>query len=159
MNLYTAGGVKMRLKNKKKPPAVWKIVVKYIIVICLSIPVLSTMFGMYASVKEEEENLDKADLINWCNQQYYDREFADLSETLMMYRPDDNEFDKYWEIKNGYEDYLKWRQWDKAVTLNLEQSVEKEAFYRNKVNENVKNAKFEQNEKFLKEFQDKMNKN
>lgn len=159
MKLYTAGGIRQKMKSKRKPPVLWKVIVKWCVVILLGLFVSQTLFAMYGSIEDAHDMVDDATLVNWCNQQYRDREFADLSETLLMYQPVAKEFDKFWEMSAGYEDYLLWRQWDKALDLNLENSVEKEAYYRNKVIENVENTKFEMNKKFLKELKDKMNGN
>ena len=51
---------------------------------------------------------NKADLVNACDSYYYDGEYGRLRDYLILYDAFDKEFDKYWEIVDGYADYIQY---------------------------------------------------
>ena len=61
-------------------------------------------------VAENGDTASKADLINWCDSDYYERDYAALYDTLTVFDLYDEDFDHYWEAAEGYRMYTEYRQ-------------------------------------------------
>lgn len=119
----------------------------------LIVVVYSIIFGV---VFGEYDDNDKADYVNWCNRYYYAKEYGSLLEELQLFNLYDEEFDIYWEITDGYRDYIEYEQWSSVTDEELPGSSQKAEEYRQKVIDDVKNCEFEANRERLQEFVDKI---
>ena len=95
---------------------------------------------------------DKMDNIEYCEREYQDKEYGWLYRNMIYDNCTSEEFDKYWEIVNGYLDYCQYRQWSNVDESELPGCTDKAEEYKQKVMENAENAKFSQNKKRLAEF-------
>ena len=94
--------------------------------------------------------------IERCDREYYDKEYGELYNWLVLDDCKEEEFDIYWEIINGYLDYCMYRQWSNCDEDKLPGSSEKAEYYREKVIENANNVKFSLNAKRLEELAGKV---
>jgi len=90
-----------------------------------------------------------ADVIERCDAVYYEEKYSDLWHDLRLYDAYDENFDVYWEMVNGYRDYMQYKQWVTTPVDKIPESTEMAESYRKKVIENAENCKFDQNKKKL----------
>lgn len=107
---------------------------------------------LYAEGDEFSENDDIVTRIERCDREYYDKEYGELYNWLVLDDCKEEEFDIYWEIINGYSDYYMYRQWSNCDEDKLPGSGEKAEYYREKVIDNANNVKFSLNQRRLEEL-------
>lgn len=141
------------IKNGKQSPAPLKLVIKSLAVFFLLCMFLMNLKAMIEIFDEDILHKDNAAyVVNVCNRYYYEHDYARLREYLWLYDAYDECFDVYWEIADGYSDYMQYKQWSATPENRVENSTEMAEFYRKKVSGNVENCKFEQNREILKNF-------
>lgn len=99
------------------------------------------------NITDEAYEKDKAARINACDRSYFAGNYIELREYLILYDAYDDEYDKYWEMVDGYIDYMQYKQW--KVTDNASEQV---ALYEKKLYDNYTNCKFETNKNELKKY-------
>lgn len=118
------------------------------------ISLVAATFGMLAEAEEDQNTLTYLD---YCDGDYYDRDFPRLYETLTLYGLYSEEYALYWEAVNGYRDFAKWELWSRAAAADgTEQSKEMADTYAEKVRENARSYDFAKNAKLLEGFLEKM---
>lgn len=151
--MKTASGIfKRPAKRAEKPAAWWRVALKMLLVCIILYNLIMIAFFSVEDVSQGELNKRKLDNIEACDHYYYKRDFAGLRETLTLRRLYGEDFAVYWEIADGYDDYVDWLQWSKAEKINLPKSSEKAEYYKNKVHENAENVEFPQNAAPLQEL-------
>ncbi|MDD6482216.1 MAG: hypothetical protein PUF65_08155 [Lachnospiraceae bacterium] len=128
--------------------------------------VLVLYFGMlfYTMIKisvemivdYNQDHYNQAESIERCDYDYYNRNFGGLRETLTLNHLHDEIFDKYWEVVDGYEDYVNYVTWQRAANQGVEESSTQVENYRTAVIENSKNCKFSDNQEILDGFVENM---
>ena len=91
-----------------------KLAVKGIIGIFAALMLIVMLVTTLGAVADNDYSVDDVDLINWCDGDYYDRDFASLHETLTLYDLYSEDYALYWEAVNGYDALVRCRQWVKA---------------------------------------------
>lgn len=107
---------------------------------------------LHISSGDASDDGNMAEHIRYCDRSYYDRDFADLKETLTLYELNDDEFDVYWEAVNGYETYIDYIQWTAAAAAGMQGAEEHAQQSYAAVRENAENCQFSQNETILQKF-------
>ena len=136
-----------------KPPSVVRIIFK------LGFILLGILFwvSMFQVIWEEIiDTTDTATRVRYCDNYYYAKDYVELREELDNSGMEDQVFDKYREVVYGYNDYLQYVQYKKAVAAGHEESKERMEQYCQKVMDNANNCKFEDNKKQLQEYVDKL---
>lgn len=139
---------------KKTSPVIWKFVLKIVGILILALLFFNLLFGVLDMVRDDDWTADTGRMVSICDREYYDRDFADLREFLELYELYSPEFDMYWEIADGYEDYLLWRQWERAAQMKLPNGEEQAARYAQKLRENLQANRFAPNAPILQGFVD-----
>lgn len=148
-------------------------IIKSIAAFLVVLTAISAIGVVWEMVIDEAEYSGQEYYLSRCEQLYMDREFSQLYDNMNLYNLTEPEYDKYWELVNGYQDnllYLSYRsvqeqgkkQVDFAYINGEEESTrvhfdaeEKIQFYGNKVRENAENCRFESNERYLAGFAEK----
>lgn len=143
----------MKQTEKKRANPVTGILWKLLLIAFLSL-FLYTMVQVSAEmiIDYNKENMNQADAIERCDGYYYDRDFAGLRETMILYDLYDEIYDKYWEVVDGYEDYQYCLQARRALAMGDIQYMDKAEAYEDLVLSNAKNCKFSDNQNILQEF-------
>ena len=138
------------MKNSSKPPSVLKIICKGLIACFLLWSLLSFMISTIAYVGEENSfNRNLTEQVNSCERYYYEKEYVELREYLLLYNAYDEVFASYWEIVDGYSDYMQYQQWMATPVERVPETAEMVQEYREKIIENARNCSFERNQKQL----------
>ena len=104
-------------------------------------------------ISYNNEKLDKTESIERCDSRYYDREFGQLREILLLYDLfDPSLYGKYWEAVNAYEDYTYYLQWEQAALQGAQGAEAKLETYREKVEDNSINCRYTENTEVLKQY-------
>lgn len=149
---------KSRKSSKKTAiPMVLKICLKCI-AICLIVFLLCGLtFGTASIILElGSEGLTKKEGIRYCDYDYYEKKYGELRDTLQLFKLYDEEYDIYWEIADGYKDYIEYYQWKEAAKEGFVVEEDKVSYYKEKVINNAKNCRFEKNKKVLQEYADEV---
>lgn len=130
---------------------------RFIIKLVIAFLFLTSLYEMITSAIEDAawdvEYMSKDSMIRQCDERYYDREFSDLLWFLKLYDLYEEDYDKYWECVNAYNDYLSWHAWKGTLESGeMPEAVGKEAEARRKVEENALKCRFSQNQKILDGF-------
>lgn len=107
---------------------------------------------LYAEGDEYSEGSDIVSRLDRCDGRYYDQEYGELYYKLVLSNCVEEEFDKHWEVVNGFLDYYLYKQWSNCDESRLPGSYEKAEYYREKVIENANNVEFSLNQKRLEEL-------
>lgn len=146
---------KVYIKNVK-PPSVGTLLKKIaILVLILGGIIVSVIFICTLLLKEFEEDDDSLSYKNsLCRTYYDDEQYGQLYYILTSSNLYDEEYEVYWEIVNGYIDYMEYGKWLNVTEEQISGSTEKIAYYRQKVIDNAKNCKYQQNKQQLNEYVD-----
>lgn len=143
----------MLTKKNNKKPSVFKIIVKLVLALFLLYIFLGLMIGMIYLINEDEyydNNLAKQ--VDWCNRYYYEKDYAGLRDHLQLYDDYDEAFDMYWEMADGYSDYMEYKQWLVTPEDRVPGSSDMASYYRQRVIDNAANCEFEQNKGQLQKY-------
>lgn len=148
------------MKDKQpQVPSVCTLIVKSVAVLIIGYFLVGGLWFTVVSVSESESELSKTDGLNWCEEDYRKRNFADLYDTLTLYNLYDECYDVYWEAVNGYDVFVEYEQWKQAAGLGVD-GAEQEAQSRYETLEKMaQNPEFSQNAKILNGFLDQANGN
>ena len=139
--------------NNSKAPSVFKILIKIVIALIIGI----ILFGIGVSVLEEvadynEDRGNMADKVRGCDRYYYDKQYGELRDYLMLYSLYGGEFDIYWEAADGFMDYQQYRQWLRAEKLQTPDAEKMTEMYRQKVLDRAENCVFPKNKKQMEAY-------
>lgn len=143
-------------RNKKQPTALG-IIIKSLILSFLVFILGGIMIFTITYVFIGDYETSEADIVNGCNGYYYEKEYGELRNYLLLFDAFGENYDMYWEIVDGYGDYMQYVQWSSTSEDDVSGSSEMAEHYRKKVEENVNNCKFSQNEEQLRVYLDEVN--
>lgn len=132
-------------------PKTWKIVLKLILVVVLTLNSILAAIGIIASIGERYDFTkdDIPRMLDQCNELYYKRKFGELKDHLTLYELYDEQFDKYWEICDAYEAYM-----DHVIYKNTE---EDETLPLERLTEIMNSTKYPDNRKVIEGFISEIN--
>lgn len=136
-------------KSQIQPPKRSKLVLKTLAVLFLLGMLVEIMIFTIGFVAEERRGESAAEIMEWCDGYYYEKEYHELWHNLRLYDAYSPEFDKYWEMVNGYRAYMQYKQWMATPADKMPESVTMTEEYKKKVIKNAENCKFEENKKQL----------
>lgn len=140
----------MKKSRKKREPSVFRIACKFLV--CLLLIALLYYEAVFTIAFVVENNYDQRDMANkiqMCDEYYYKKQYGKLKESLELYELYDDHFDVYWEAVKGNSDYLQYLQWSKTDPSIVKDSAARAESYRQKVQDNGENCRFEKNQKQL----------
>ncbi len=111
-------------------------------------------------VKEESTDYynSEAFIVNECDEYYYEKKYAELYEFLNLYKAYDEKYAVYWEVTNAYIDLQEYLKWKKVSKEEISNAREMEKLYKEKVINYAKNPAFPQNQKYLDNFVEMLDK-
>lgn len=128
-----------------------RIVIKGIVLSLVSLTFFLTAIAVIGLVADEYDTT-KADIVDRCNDYYYDKEYGDLYDYLILYDAYDEAYDVYWEIIDGYVNYIECAKWS-AVSLDDVPDADKmAALYKEKLQKCIADCKFDKNKRELERF-------
>ncbi len=142
-----------QIAKRQHKPSMADMIAKVIVILILG--------GMYICLAlvalDEAADYDFADnnmtrYTSGCDEYYYTKKYGQLLGYMKLYDLYKPEFDKYWEIVDGYGDFLQYEQYERAEEMGMEGASEQVAYYKEKLAENAKNCKFPENQERLDEF-------
>lgn len=143
-------------KKDRKKPSVVKLVIKTVLavftalfLVLLSLEALSEFTDNIVDMED-----DIASNIDFCNWRYYDRNYAALREELTLYNLYSEDFDKYWEIVDGYEIYLRCLEY-RELPDGAEQALE----YQQMLERMAADCRFDENRRQLQHYIDALAEN
>lgn len=132
-------------------------ILKIIACILVIMLIYSTIQMTIESAWDDARYNSKEHHLEYCDKYFYDRNFSDLYGELELYDLQSQEFDCYWEVVNGYWDYLEYSMYVNASKqVTTKDYSEKIMFQRDKIENNAKHCKFQSNQKLLNGFVDKL---
>lgn len=136
--------------------SIMKMLLKVLLkVLCVGI-IFLTIYSManvgIENIIESSEEKDMSSYVNACDRYYYEKQYGQLRDYLFLYELYDDTFDVYWEVVNGYCDYIECVQWASAAETGLDGSISIAEQYLQKVAENAENCRFPANEERLCEY-------
>ena len=130
--------------NRQKVPSTPVLLIKGMFVICLVMIMISAILTMMTpDVEQIEYTEEQSRIIHECDQYYYEKQYGQLREYLYSNKLYDEPYDVYWEMINGYADYIEYVTYKKGI--NLQKTEE----YKKKVIQNANRCRYEKNQKEL----------
>ncbi|MGN0341248.1 MAG: hypothetical protein ACI4DO_00480 [Roseburia sp.] len=153
----------------EKIPFVIKSVAVFFVVL-LSVGIVSLL----AEMVMDEANYSGEDYyLSCCEESYVNRDYSELYDIMNLYNLTTPEYDKYWEMVEGYQDYLLYINYRSILEQGIDQvefcytdgeenattvhfvTEEMVQAYGDKVQENAQNCRFDSNQRYLNEFAEK----
>ena len=135
-----------------KTPSLPKILLKCVAVFFAVMMLWGIGIFLVDSIVEYNDEKNVADKIRACDSYYYEKDFGDLRDYLILYDLYDTPYALYWEAVDGYNDYQLYLQWTRAAERGLADSSAMAALYKEKVEENYRNCAFENNRSQLASY-------
>ncbi len=109
--------------NKEKHALALRIGLKAAGAALLLLILLLTVISAVQLIAEGDEP-GEAELIGWCEKDYYARDYARLYETLTLYDLYEERYAGYWEAVNAYREACAVEQWVRATQLGIDGAAE-----------------------------------
>lgn len=109
--------------NKEKHALALRIGLKAAGAALLLLILLITVISAVQLIAEGDEP-GEAELIGWCERDYYARDYARLYETLTLYDLYEERYAGYWEAVNAYREACAVEQWVRAAQLGIDGAAE-----------------------------------
>ena len=110
--------------NKEKHTLALRIGLKAAGAALLLLILLLTVISAVQLIAEGDEP-GEAELIGWCERDYYARDYARLYETLTLYDLYEERYAGYWEAVNAYREACAVEQWVRAAQLGIDGAAER----------------------------------
>ena len=110
--------------NKEKHALTLRIGFKAAGAALLLLILLLTIISAVQLIAEGDEP-GEAELIGWCERDYYARDYARLYETLTLYDLYEERYAGYWEAVNAYREACAVEQWVRAAQLGIDGTAER----------------------------------
>ena len=110
--------------NKEKHTLALRIGLKAAGAALLLLILLLTVISAVQLIAEGDEP-GEAELIGWCERDYYARDYARLYETLTLYDLYEERYTGYWEAVNAYREACAVEQWVRAAQLGIDGAAER----------------------------------
>ncbi len=148
------------MKHKQSKTISWaKIALKAAAVILIGFIVFEMYWGTFQIAAEGENKISDADGINWCEEYYHERDYAQLYDFLTLYDLYEDCYDVYWEAVNGYEAFIQYDQWHKAAQLGIDGAEQEAQSHYKALEDLARNPEFSQNSRILNGFLERANGN
>lgn len=131
-----------------------KAVLLFVISFSLFMTLIITLGNIFGS--KYKYNTSKAEIIGMCNRSYSDRNYGDLYDILLLYDAYDDQFDVYWEMVDGYNNYIEYVKWSEADAKGVADAAVMASSYKEKLKECIDNCTSDRNKKELEKFANKM---
>ena len=142
----------MKIKiNPNFVPGVPRLTVKIILALFLGFFLICLLMAAVLGVSLEND-VSMADLVSWCEDDYYDRDYAALYDTLTLYDLYGEEFAPYWEIVQGSILQQEYIQWERAAQIGIDGAQEEAALRYTQLQTLAEQPVYPRNAKFLKEL-------
>ena len=109
--------------NKEKHALALRIGLKAAGAALLLLILLLTVISAVQLIAEGDEP-GEAELIGWCERDYYARDYTRLYETLTLYDLYEERYAGYWEAVNAYREACAVEQWVRAAQLGIDGAAE-----------------------------------
>lgn len=106
-----------------KQPSVFKIGLRIIAIFFAGFFLYGMCYGVFM-LADDYDDVSEKDLIRWCDDDYYARDYGRLYETLSLYDLNGEQYDKYWDLVNAYIYYENYLMWEKAEAAGLDHAAE-----------------------------------
>lgn len=110
--------------NKEKRALALRVGLKVAGAALLLLILLLTVISAIELIVEGDEP-GEAELIGWCEKDYYARDYARLYETLTLYDLYEERYTGYWEAVNAYREACAVEQWVRAAQLGIDGAAER----------------------------------
>ena len=110
--------------NKEKRALALRVGLKVAGAALLLLILLLTVISAMELIVEGDEP-GEAELIGWCEKDYYARDYARLYETLTLYDLYEERYTGYWEAVNAYREACAVEQWVRAAQLGIDGAAER----------------------------------
>lgn len=138
-----------QMPYSRRKPSIARMVLKLIVAFLLGLFLMSAGLFFLEEAEWAFYDKDEALRVSFCDEYYYKRDFARLRDELTLYDLQGEHYDIYWEVVDGYEDYVEYWQWNRTDEEAVSGSSEKASYYRQKVIANARNCEYEKNQKIL----------
>ena len=135
--------------KKEKGPSVFGFVIKTAVALGMVLFLILIAGIILETISEKNGMKDATWKMDYMDSLFYDHKYTEIRTELELYELDGEEFDIYWEIVNGYADYMDYLQWARTTEDMVEGSSQKAAEYQQKVIRNAESCRFERNQKQL----------
>ncbi len=115
------------MRKTKQTPGVAALVLKALAVLLAGVLLVEMLIFTVASVSGVDGDVTDAELISWCEEDYYARDFAGLYDTLTLFDLYGEGFDLYREVTGGYIILQEYEQWLRAAEQGMDGAPEKAA--------------------------------
>lgn len=141
-------------------PSGLKLVMKALLVLFFGgMWILSGVFLVKTQFEESTDYYNsEAFCINECEEYYRERRYDELLEFMHLFNTYDEKYDVYWEVMNAYLDLQEYVKWQKVPETAIEDAREMEMLYYNRVLSACENCRFPQNQTYLNDFVDMLQK-
>ena len=97
--------------KKEKRPSIIVMAIKTAVALFLILVILAGVLALSDEIRMNYEYSSKniGKMINYCDRDYYNRDYGRIRETLTLYELYVEEFGKYWEVVNAYEDVVDYQ--------------------------------------------------
>ena len=97
--------------KKEKRPSIIVMAIKTAVALFLILVILAGVLALSDEIRMNYEYSSKniGKMINYCDRDYYNRDYGRIRETLTLYELYGEEFGKYWEVVNAYEDVVDYQ--------------------------------------------------
>ena len=119
--------------TKEKRKCILRLCLRIVQILVLALVLWGVLAYFLDEVSEGTWEKDMGRMVGICDGYYYERDYAELREELTLYNLYSEEFGKYWEAVEGYQDYLNVLQWSRAEEMNLPQSEGRADAWREKL--------------------------
>lgn len=135
-----------------KPASLPWMVCKALAAVLIGLFLIYTLLFTVGFVAEGDD-VSQAELINWCEDDYYNRDFAHLYGTLTLYDLYGSEdFALYWEAVEGCQAFEAYLQWQRAAEMGMEGAREKAEESYALLEDLATDPEFPQNARIFEEF-------
>ena len=107
-------------------------------------------------VSEGTWEKDTGRMVSFCDQYYYDRNYAELRNELELFDLYGEEFGKYWEAVQGYQTYLNVIQWSRAEKMDLPGSQGQTEAWREKLEALAEQPEYGENQAIFQSLVDQL---
>lgn len=139
-----------------KQPSVLRIGLRIIAIFLAGFFLYGMCYGVFMLADDDYDDVSEKDLIRWCDDDYYARDYDRLYETLSLYDLSGERYDKYWDLVNSYICYENYLMWEKAEAAGINNATEHMEEYYDLLNQSAETCAYplhkETIEGFVKEI-------
>ena len=138
------------MKTKKTDmPSLPGFLIKLAVSLCLLFFVFLVGTIIIETISDNNKNKDSTSYMEYLDSMFYKQDYTGIREEMELFDLTGDEFATYWEIVDGYTDYLDYEQWRMTTEEMVPGSSKKAEDFKKKVVENANNCQFSRNQKQL----------